>query len=55
VCACGFVADHLEVAYDLDIEAAGLAREVGLPFARTASVNDDAAVMRALVGVVAAR
>jgi protoporphyrin/coproporphyrin ferrochelatase len=55
VCACGFVADHLEVAYDLDIEAAGLARETGLPFARTASVNDDAAVMRALVGVVAAR
>jgi protoporphyrin/coproporphyrin ferrochelatase len=55
VCACGFVADHLEVAYDLDIEAAGLAREMGLPFARTASVNDDAAVMRALVGVVAAR
>jgi protoporphyrin/coproporphyrin ferrochelatase len=55
VCACGFVADHLEVAYDLDIEAAALARELGLPFARTASVNDDAAVMRALAELVAQR
>ena len=55
VCACGFIADHLEVAYDLDIEAAGVARELGLPFARTASVNDDEVVMNALAGVVAGR
>jgi ferrochelatase len=55
VCACGFVADHLEVAYDLDIEAAALAAELELPFARTASVNDDAAVMTALAELVAAR
>jgi ferrochelatase len=53
VAACGFVADHLEVAYDLDIEAAALASELGLPFARTASVNDDAAVMTALAELVA--
>jgi protoporphyrin/coproporphyrin ferrochelatase len=55
VSACGFVADHLEVAYDLDIEAAALARELGLPFARTASVNDDASVMGALAELVAQR
>jgi ferrochelatase len=55
VCACGFVADHLEVAYDLDVEAAALARELGLPFARTASVNDDPAVMSALAELVAQR
>ena len=55
VCACGFVADHLEVAYDLDIEAAELARDLGLPFARTASVNDDAGVMTALARLVAQR
>jgi protoporphyrin/coproporphyrin ferrochelatase len=48
VCACGFVADHLEVLYDLDIEAAQRARQAGLAFDRTASVNDDAAVMTAL-------
>jgi len=48
VCACGFVADHLEVAYDLDVEAATLARELGVPFVRTRSVNDDPAVMAGL-------
>lgn len=44
----GFTSDHLEVLYDLDIEAAGVAAEVGLAFARTDVVNDDAAVMGAL-------
>jgi ferrochelatase len=52
VCACGFVADHLEVLYDLDIEAAGRAAANGLAFARTASVADDRAVMTALAGRV---
>ena len=51
-CACGFVADHLEVAYDLDVEAAALARELGLPFARARSVNDDDAVLAALARLV---
>jgi ferrochelatase len=54
VSACGFVADHLEVAYDLDVEAAALAADLDLPFARTASVNDDPAVMRALADLVVA-
>ena len=48
VCACGFVADHLEVLYDLDIEASHRAGERDLAFARTACVNDDASVMAAL-------
>ena len=52
VCAQGFVADHLEVLYDLDIEAAGVADEVGLAFARTRSLNDDPTVMAALAGRV---
>jgi ferrochelatase len=52
VCPCGFVADHLEVLYDLDIEAANLARELGIEFARTASPNDDPAFVRVLAGVV---
>ena len=55
VSACGFVADHLEVAYDLDIEAAQLAAELGLPFVRTASVNDDASVMQALARLITSR
>lgn len=48
VCACGFVADHLEVLYDLDIEAKSLATSLGLAFDRTACVNDDPDVMAAL-------
>jgi ferrochelatase len=48
VSACGFVADHLEVLYDLDIEARHRADDVGLLFDRTACVNDDADVMAAL-------
>ncbi|MEY2524281.1 MAG: protoporphyrin/coproporphyrin ferrochelatase, partial [Ilumatobacteraceae bacterium] len=48
VSAVGFVADHLEVLYDLDIEASSRATSQGLAFARTPSVNDDPAVMVAL-------
>jgi ferrochelatase len=54
VCACGFVADHLEVLYDLDIEAAARASEAGLAFDRTASVNGDPGVMAALADRVIA-
>jgi ferrochelatase len=35
----GFVSDHLEVAYDLDVEARDLAAELGLSFARAATVG----------------
>ena len=52
VCPAGFVADHLEVLYDLDIEAAAAARDLGLPFARTASPNADPALAATLAGVV---
>jgi ferrochelatase len=48
VAAVGFVSDHLEVLYDLDIEAAQRATGLGLAFDRTACVNDDPTVMAAL-------
>jgi ferrochelatase len=48
----GFTADHLEVLYDLDIEAAAAARERGLAFARTEVVNDDPAVAADLARLV---
>ena len=54
VCACGFVADHLEVLYDLDIEARQRAEAAGLAFARTACVNDDPTVLGALADRVVA-
>ncbi|HET9665558.1 MAG TPA: ferrochelatase [Desertimonas sp.] len=48
VCPCGFVADHLEVLYDLDVEARQRAEPAGLTFRRTPVVNDDSGVMAAL-------
>lgn len=54
VCACGFVADHLEVLYDLDIEAYHHAQDRSLAFDRTTCVNDDSTVMGALADRVLA-
>ena len=54
VCPQGFVADHLEVAYDLDIEAQKVADEVGIAFARTRVLNDDPTVLAALADKVIA-
>ena len=48
VCPQGFVADHLEVLFDLDVQAAARAAEVGLAFARTRNLNDDPAVLAAV-------
>ena len=48
VCAQGFTSDHLEVLYDLDIEARARSERRGITFARTRSVNDDPAVMAGL-------
>jgi len=52
VCAQGFTSDHLEILYDLDIEAAGRAEGRGIAFARTRSVNADPAVMAGLAQLV---
>jgi len=41
VCPVGFTSDHLEVLYDVDVDALRVANEVGLQLARTASLNDD--------------
>jgi protoporphyrin/coproporphyrin ferrochelatase len=36
----GFLCDHIEVLYDLDVEAAAVCREIGLPMVRAKAVND---------------
>ena len=54
VCPQGFVSDHLEVVYDLDIEARRRADAAGLAFARTRVLNDDATVLAALADRVRA-
>jgi ferrochelatase len=55
VCPQGFVADGLEVLYDIDIQARETAEKAGLAFARTRSLNDDPTVMAALAGLVLQR
>ncbi len=52
VCAAGFVSDHLEILFDLDVEAKAAAADMGLAFARTASPNDDPAFCATLAAVV---
>ena len=54
VCPIGFVADHLEVLYDLDVEVARVAAEAGLAYARTASLNDDPAFIEVLADLITA-
>ena len=51
-CPIGFVADHLEVLFDIDIEAQGVAHEIGLNLVRTASLNADPAFVALLADVV---
>lgn len=52
VCSAGFVADHLEILYDLDIEAKRVAEEAGVEFARTEMPNADPSFVRMLATVV---
>lgn len=52
VCSAGFVADHLETLYDLDVACRQIAEEAGIAFARTEMPNDDPAFARALAAVV---
>jgi ferrochelatase len=48
----GFLADHVEILYDLDIEARAWAEELGLAASRTVSLNADDAFIDALVAVI---
>jgi ferrochelatase len=52
VCSAGFVADHLEILYDLDIEAKAVAEGAGIPFVRTRMPNADPEYLDVLAEVV---
>jgi ferrochelatase len=41
VAPIGFISDHMEVVYDLDVEAAARARELGIRLVRAATVGTD--------------
>jgi len=51
----GFVSDHLEVAHDLDVEAAQLAGRLGLPLARAATPGTDPRFIAMITELVAER
>ena len=52
VCPIGFVSDHLEILWDLDVEAIERAAELGLDLERIDSLNDDLAFIRGLAELV---
>ena len=52
VCPVGFVSDHLEILWDIDVEARERAAQLGLELDRIESLNDDPAFVRALAELV---
>jgi ferrochelatase len=50
----GFVAEHLEVLYDIDIEAQAVAKELGMRLERARSMNTDSQFISALADITAA-
>ncbi|MHB1508939.1 MAG: ferrochelatase [Acidimicrobiales bacterium] len=52
ICPAGFTSEHLEVSYDLDIEARALATDLGIRFARTSSLNGDERLCQGLATLV---
>jgi ferrochelatase len=48
----GFVCDHVEILYDIDVESQALAKRLGVQLERTASLNDDAGLVTAVAAVV---
>ena len=52
ICPVGFVSDHLEIRWDLDVEAREKAAELGLELERIEMPNADPAFVRTLAGIV---
>ncbi|MFQ5704382.1 MAG: ferrochelatase [Gemmatimonadales bacterium] len=52
VAPVGFLTDHLEILYDLDVEAQSVARRLGVRLDRTAMPNDGATLVELLANIV---
>lgn len=52
VCPIGFVSDHLETLYDIDLEAQNTARTLGIQFKRTPALNDDPRFIQVLTDTI---
>jgi ferrochelatase len=48
----GFVCDHVEILYDIDVEYQGVAKRLGIQLERTASLNDDPGLVAAVAEAV---
>lgn len=48
----GFVCDHVEILYDIDVEYQDLAKRLGIQLERTASLNDDPGLVAAVAAAV---
>ncbi len=53
VAPIGFLADHVEILYDLDVEARAMARARKLGFSRSASLDDDDDLVAVLAAIAA--
>ena len=52
LCPIGFICDHIEVLFDLDVEATETARAIGLLLARAETVNDDPEFLDMMADIV---
>ena len=50
----GFVCDHVEILYDIDVECQALAKRLGVQLERVSSLNDDPGLVAAVANVVRA-
>jgi len=51
LCPIGFVCDHVEILYDIDVEYQAVARKLRVRLERTASLNDTPGLIEALRGI----
>jgi ferrochelatase len=51
----GFVSDHVEILYDIDIQAQAVARDLGIRLERPPALNDDPFFIETLAGLIQQR
>jgi ferrochelatase len=52
ICPIGFVCEHVEILYDIDIVYQRLAKELGVQLERIEMLNDSPEMIRGLAGLV---
>jgi protoporphyrin/coproporphyrin ferrochelatase len=55
ICPVGFISDHLEILYDIDVECRNLASELGVHLERIEMLNASASLIAALASIVERR